>query len=535
MGLTLSLQPGYSDLQDTALTADVSPALGIQIAKMYTNAAFGKVRIEVFQDHYQNGDTVPLPVSPIDGYAYQRNELIYVWAIESTANFSSHWMSAKDSLWYCGWLVDQSTGAVACDEWYRRSGSHYNPAHTNDGVLRVFTVAQRLKADLVMATSPSYSAITAGWIAQDKPLTQQLARGLNDDAKFSVVNREVFYLGEYYDGQTVTLPTSAIDGYTYTAAECKFQFSWRWTTLGNASQMTEPLVSLGQMGPMQASVNSSGVVSTNVEYITDGLFGGTSITNMSTHGRLAVFAFCTRSSTPTGVTLSGFSEISYDKFMPGQTLPFDTVVQTLANDINEALGTPEYFGPTSYADGDTIPLPTSVFDPTYTYSRSELHYIYEWSDTTNQTGSNLRVPIWFSDVDTATGAVHLHPWRLPPGGPEVDDNDTLARISVTVMAFREAQTPNAVSGVSSNPSQSTSASVGTQDVTSVSTVNQDSFTGNGSSTAFTLTSTPQQTVAMVFVDGVLQRPTTDYSISGTTLTFTFTPYNGAQIYAIYFT
>lgn len=533
MGLVLSQQPGYSDLQDSVLVAG-SPVLGINVAKAYTNAAFGKMRVEVFQNHYKNGDTVPLPVSDVDGYAYSRDELIYVWAVESSANLTSGWISGADSLWYCGWLVDQSTGLVSCDEWYRRSGSHYNPDHTNDGVLRVFTIAQRLKADIVMSTSPTYSAITAAWIAQDKAFQQQLAQGLNDDAKFSVVNQEVFYLGEYYNGQTVTLPTSPADGYTYSAAECKFQHSWRWTALGNASKMTEPLVSLGQLGPMQASVNGSGVVSTNVGYITDGILGGTSITNMSTHGRVAVFAFCTRSATPASLSSSPtFTELSYDLFMPGQPLEFPTL-NTLVSDIDTAILTPEFFGPTTHQDGDTISVPTSAVDG-YVYSRNELHYIYELSDTTNQTGTHLRVPVWYTDINVLTGVVKVNVWRLPPGGPTVDDNNTLGRIKVIVMARRQAQQPTAVSGVTANQSQSSAASVGVQDPTSVSTVVQDSFTGNGSSTAFTLSTTPQQAITLVFLDGVLQRPTADYSISGTTLTFTFTPYNGAQIYAVYFT
>src|SRR5207248_2784045 len=96
------------------------------------------------------------------------------------------------------------------------------------------------QTNLIMAAAASYSAVSSGWIGQDKAFSQQLAQGLNDDAKFSVVNKEVFYLGEYYNGQTVTMPTSPADGYSYSAAECKFMFSWRWTTPGNLTHVTEP-------------------------------------------------------------------------------------------------------------------------------------------------------------------------------------------------------------------------------------------------------------------------------------------------------
>jgi len=56
------------------------------------------------------------------------------------------------------------------------------------------------------------------------------------------------------------------------------------------------------------------------------------------------------------------------------------------------------------------------------------------------------------------------------------------------------------------------------------------FTGDGSSTAFTLTeSNHTQNTLLVTEDGVLQRPTTKYSVSGTTLTFVTAPSNGVEI------
>jgi hypothetical protein len=55
-------------------------------------------------------------------------------------------------------------------------------------------------------------------------------------------------------------------------------------------------------------------------------------------------------------------------------------------------------------------------------------------------------------------------------------------------------------------------------------------TGNGTTTAHTLTWTPGTVnTVIVFLSGVQQRPTTDYTISGTTLTFTSAPPNGVNI------
>lgn len=64
---------------------------------------------------------------------------------------------------------------------------------------------------------------------------------------------------------------------------------------------------------------------------------------------------------------------------------------------------------------------------------------------------------------------------------------------------------------------------------------QNSFTGNGTGTTYTLTnSTSNANALIVFVDSVLQEPLTNYSISGTTLTFTSAPANGASIDVRYF-
>jgi len=48
-------------------------------------------------------------------------------------------------------------------------------------------------------------------------------------------------------------------------------------------------------------------------------------------------------------------------------------------------------------------------------------------------------------------------------------------------------------------------------------------TGDGSTTTFTVTSGVTVSNTMVFVNGIHQRPTTDYTISGTTLTFGTAP------------
>jgi hypothetical protein len=55
------------------------------------------------------------------------------------------------------------------------------------------------------------------------------------------------------------------------------------------------------------------------------------------------------------------------------------------------------------------------------------------------------------------------------------------------------------------------------------------YTGDSSTTGFTVTSGADVDDVLVFENGVCQKPTTDYTISGTTLTFTTAPASGVAI------
>lgn len=60
-----------------------------------------------------------------------------------------------------------------------------------------------------------------------------------------------------------------------------------------------------------------------------------------------------------------------------------------------------------------------------------------------------------------------------------------------------------------------------------SSLSTQSFNGTGAQTAFTLSATPLSTAATeVFISGVRQVPTTNYTVSGTTLTFSVAPPSG---------
>ena len=74
--LTWSTVPGAVDIPDATLAAD-QPLTDYAATKISNNAKFAAVRPETFYGWYRNGETVLLPVSPVDGYAYAREELEY--------------------------------------------------------------------------------------------------------------------------------------------------------------------------------------------------------------------------------------------------------------------------------------------------------------------------------------------------------------------------------------------------------------------------------------------------------------------------
>ena len=59
--------------------------------------------------------------------------------------------------------------------------------------------------------------------------------------------------------------------------------------------------------------------------------------------------------------------------------------------------------------------------------------------------------------------------------------------------------------------------------------NTRAYTGDGSTVAFTITNGQTVDNVLVFLNGVFQRPTTDYTVSGTTLTFGTAPVSADNI------
>jgi len=77
--------------------------------------------------------------------------------------------------------------------------------------------------------------------------------------------------------------------------------------------------------------------------------------------------------------------------------------------------------------------------------------------------------------------------------------------------------------------------LGNSPASNFASVTKDTFSGDGSTTAFTLSKAATTNGVAVFVENVRQEPTTAYAVSGTTLTFTAAPVSasGNNIYVLH--
>lgn len=148
--LTLGSQPGFTEVPDSAFDAG-QPATAANMKALNAAAKFAAVRTETFFGFYAHGETVVLPVSPADGYAYAREELRYTWSVywsgappseplNGTETPPSRGATSGDgTLLQFGYKVDQTTGLVDCFASYWKNSQ----MDTTDGILMVETVATR--------------------------------------------------------------------------------------------------------------------------------------------------------------------------------------------------------------------------------------------------------------------------------------------------------------------------------------------------------------------------------------------------------
>ncbi|MGH9771335.1 MAG: hypothetical protein ACRD4Q_06520 [Candidatus Acidiferrales bacterium] len=150
--LTFNAIPGFFDLADSAIAGN-QPLTDDSLQKISHNAKFAAVRCEIiYMGFFASGNTVPAPVSPVDGYVYQRSECMFMPILASTRAPAPGFISGQagfptlantDS--YSGNLIaapyeldiNDATGMVTCEVYGSTNGAQAQ------GTVKVYAVCQR--------------------------------------------------------------------------------------------------------------------------------------------------------------------------------------------------------------------------------------------------------------------------------------------------------------------------------------------------------------------------------------------------------
>jgi hypothetical protein len=154
-GGTLSVSPAqFIDLPDSSLVANKALTQAVMQALAH-NGFFAAVRCEFFDmGYYRDGDSVPAPVSPVDGYAYKLAECLFILILASsrqpdnsqfTPGQAAFPVLANNDVGSGNLIVapyvleiNPTSGTITCQMYFSDSGV----AH--QGSVRVVCVGQRL-------------------------------------------------------------------------------------------------------------------------------------------------------------------------------------------------------------------------------------------------------------------------------------------------------------------------------------------------------------------------------------------------------
>ena len=318
--LTVAVPPVYTDLADSAFNQDGALKQTIFQALLGNSKL---ARFEIFSKSamldsegrlqgYANGDTVPVPISAFDGYAYVRGELTYLpfWIYTGKADRSgptgcdsSQPGKKPGRIRYLGASVNPATGVVSTEVNYW-NGMHEEPTH--DGIVGVLVMGERTLASFA-AKADTFTDVDVAQFFAGETLGDAHLKYLNQDAKFGILRREAF-ADAYTNGNVVPLPTSLVDGYKYSRSELSYPCFLQASTITGAQ---------GAIQLMVHSVNpSTGAVSLRLDYNANG-----QARNPTHEGQLWVIALGRRSHENVD-TVSVVTPGS----IPGQTIPAANLV-----------------------------------------------------------------------------------------------------------------------------------------------------------------------------------------------------------------
>jgi len=279
--------------------------------------------------------------------------------------------------------------------------------------------------------------------------------------------------------------------------------------------------------------------------------------NSVTSGSDAIIRLTGSDSTTDDVTLEAGNNITISE--TGDTI---TIASTASGSVTEAFKTISVSGQSdvvadsatdtlTLAAGSNVTITTTAGSDTITFAATDTNTTYSAGTGISLTGTTFALNAAIEDLTNVSSSSpssgQVLKWNGSAWAPAADSAgagasnsfETIAIAGQTsVVADSATDTLTLVAG--DNITMTTNASTDTITIASSGgtaqlTAEKNTFTGNGSTTAYTLSSTiADEARTQVYIDGVYQSKDT-YSTSGTTLTFSTAPPNSTAIEVIHFT
>jgi hypothetical protein len=214
--VSMAAVPAWNNQADSEY--DLDSAWTQQRARRFNrNAKRAVVQAEFFDmGEFGNGQTVPQPVSDVDGFTYPYADVLFLPCWRWTPAFSSGQTSgpAGATISRMQASVAAGTGVVSTTVSYRLGG--FSETNTSDGRLRVFAFCFR--GGLTITGTTAFTDVDGAGLASGKKMNDKNMVEVNQSIKFAALRPE-FFLTTQAHGTTVPLPTSPVDGYGYSRSE----------------------------------------------------------------------------------------------------------------------------------------------------------------------------------------------------------------------------------------------------------------------------------------------------------------------------
>lgn len=150
--MTFTSIAGLTDIVSSQVLAATDIVTDDSLLKIAQNAQAAIVRIETIpMGFYKHGDTVGIPVSPVDNYPYAREEIQYLFTWYSTRAPAAGFVSGQGirpviaagqpaNFYWKTVDINDATGEVSLQVSYF-SGTNETIGH--DGIIKVLAVCQR--------------------------------------------------------------------------------------------------------------------------------------------------------------------------------------------------------------------------------------------------------------------------------------------------------------------------------------------------------------------------------------------------------